>query len=144
MFKDIVNKENLAHRFDKIDSAGTSGFHVGTQPDSRTVALCRRREIPINHGARIVRDHDFYEFDYIFAMDKSNLRDLKDHMDGVKHPHKAKAKGTITYFNSPYNIFQKKKKPLPLLISYSITFWRLRVYRQNHNKRPLLRWRPWV
>ncbi len=59
-----------------IDSAGTSGWHVGEPPDPRAAAAARRRGTELTGAARQVRPEDFHEFDLILAMDGSNLRDL--------------------------------------------------------------------
>jgi low molecular weight phosphotyrosine protein phosphatase len=61
-----------------IDSAGTGAYHTLEPPDSRTMATLRKQGITdYDHGARQVQEEDFTEFDYIFAMDRSNLRDLE-------------------------------------------------------------------
>ena len=60
-----------------IDSAGTGAWHVGKAPDARMQAAARRREVDISHlSARQVELADFYEFDYLLAMDLSNHTDL--------------------------------------------------------------------
>ncbi|KAI0695122.1 phosphotyrosine protein phosphatase [Cytidiella melzeri] len=60
-----------------VDSAGTAGYHVGEEPDERTVSTCRKHNIPINHEARQVTREDFDAFTYILASDESNLRNLE-------------------------------------------------------------------
>ncbi|KAI5288952.1 hypothetical protein KEM52_000969 [Ascosphaera acerosa] len=60
-----------------IDSAGTSSYHIGDSPDSRTMATLRKHGINnYRHLGRQLRAADFTEFDYIMAMDMSNLRDI--------------------------------------------------------------------
>ncbi|KAI5287368.1 hypothetical protein KEM54_006043 [Ascosphaera aggregata] len=60
-----------------IDSAGTAGYHVGDAPDSRTMATLRKHNITnYHHYGRQLRSSDFTQFDYIMAMDMSNLRDI--------------------------------------------------------------------
>ena len=66
-----------------VDSAGTAGYHIGNPPDPRSI------EVAASHGIDISRQRcrrftpsDFDEFDYIFAMDRENLRDLKDKARG--------------------------------------------------------------
>jgi low molecular weight phosphotyrosine protein phosphatase len=47
-------------------------------PDDRTMATLRKNGInDYDHGARQVDPEDFHTFDYIFAMDAWNLRDLR-------------------------------------------------------------------
>lgn len=72
VFRDIVGLEGLTDRFD-IDSAGTSDYHTGDSPDPRTVSEAARRGLVIEHAARQIRGNDLYEFNYVIAMDASNL-----------------------------------------------------------------------
>ena len=61
-----------------IDSAGTGAWHAGEGPDPRSRAEGERRGYSFaGQAARKVRVQDFYDFDFILAMDKSNLSDLK-------------------------------------------------------------------
>lgn len=58
----------------RIDSAGTSPWHVGNPPDTRAQAAASRRGIDISMlRARQVSPADFALFDHIFAMDDDNL-----------------------------------------------------------------------
>ncbi|KAJ5930409.1 Protein-tyrosine phosphatase low molecular weight mammalian [Penicillium verhagenii] len=68
----------------EIDSAGTGAYHTLEPPDSRTMSTLRRHNITnYSHAARKVSKDDFLKFDYLLAMDKSNLRDLLDVRDSV-------------------------------------------------------------
>ncbi|RMZ88725.1 hypothetical protein DV736_g4043, partial [Chaetothyriales sp. CBS 134916] len=61
-----------------VDSAGTAAYHTLEPPDYRTMATLRKHGInDYDHGARQITESDFDTFDYIFAMDRSNLRDLE-------------------------------------------------------------------
>jgi protein-tyrosine phosphatase len=61
-----------------IDSAGTADYHVGEPPDRRTVAAARRRGYDLSGlRARQVQAEDFQRFDYLLAMDRSNLSELQ-------------------------------------------------------------------
>lgn len=63
----------------KIDSAGTGAWHAGESPDPRSRAEGERRGYSFaGQTSRKVRVQDFYDFDFILAMDASNLSDLKD------------------------------------------------------------------
>ncbi|RMZ82276.1 hypothetical protein DV738_g1856, partial [Chaetothyriales sp. CBS 135597] len=65
-------------RIGTIDSAGTAGYHTLNPPDYRTMATLRKHGINnYEHGARKIAESDFDTFDYIFAMDRSNLRELQ-------------------------------------------------------------------
>lgn len=59
------------------DSFGTGAYHVGHSPDSRSAATCRKRNVPINHSAQQIKPAHFNQFDYILAMDRSNLNNLR-------------------------------------------------------------------
>ncbi|KAF9455078.1 LMWPc-domain-containing protein [Macrolepiota fuliginosa MF-IS2] len=71
---DIAKKRGLNIT---VDSAGTAGYHVGEEPDERTVAVCKKHKVPINSTARQVKTSDFTQFTHILASDKNNLRDLE-------------------------------------------------------------------
>ena len=80
-----------------IDSAGTGAYHTLDPPDARTLATLHSHSIHgYTHCARKITAEDFSDFDYIFAMDRNNLRDLKamkmrvDKRGGV--PSKAKVR----------------------------------------------------
>jgi len=60
-----------------VDSCGTAGYHVGEDPDDRTVSTCKKHKIPISHHSRKLTSSDFTEFTHILASDESNLRDIK-------------------------------------------------------------------
>lgn len=60
-----------------VDSAGTSGWHVGTPPYEPMVAAAARRGIDLRTlRGRKVAHSDFDDFDLIIGMDEDNLRDL--------------------------------------------------------------------
>jgi len=60
-----------------IDSAGTAAWHIGKAPDQRAQAAATRRGYDLTAlRGRQVAVADFGEFDYILAMDRSNLADL--------------------------------------------------------------------
>lgn len=62
----------------QIDSAGTAGWHVGKAPDPRTVAAAQRRGYDLSAlRARQVLVTDFDHFDFVLAMDRQNLAELK-------------------------------------------------------------------
>ncbi|WP_218312738.1 low molecular weight protein-tyrosine-phosphatase [Alteromonas antoniana] len=62
----------------KIDSAGTHGYHIGKQPDKRSQAAGTARGYSFKGlKCRRVEESDFETFDYILAMDESNLSNLR-------------------------------------------------------------------
>lgn len=61
----------------KIDSAGTGSWHIGKQPDQRSIATAQKNGLNISdQRARQFRSADFDKFDYIFVMDNSNYNDV--------------------------------------------------------------------
>ena len=60
-----------------IDSAGTGDWHVGSQPDKRSIAIAKQKGLDIScQKARQFTTQDFIEYDYIFAMDGSNYQNI--------------------------------------------------------------------
>jgi len=73
--------EHLAkeNRLDwEIDSAGTGNWHVGEQPDRRSIAIAKNYGVDIsNQACRQFVISDFDKYDHILVMDYSNLNDVK-------------------------------------------------------------------
>lgn len=59
------------------DSAGTAAYHVGENPDHRSIEVARKHGVPISHKARKFVAEDFDRFDYVIAMDEQNYDDMK-------------------------------------------------------------------
>lgn len=77
VFRYLVEEAGLEQKIE-IDSAGTAAYHIGKQPDLRTQAAARDREILMSDlKARQAIEQDFHEFDYILAMDSENLANLE-------------------------------------------------------------------
>ena len=83
VFRHVVREAGLEHRFE-IDSAGTSAYHVGEPPDRRTAAVAERRGIVLDSRARQFRSEDLTRFDYVLAMDRSNLAAVERAARGTK------------------------------------------------------------
>ncbi len=61
-----------------IDSAGTGAWHLGENPDERSQQVGAQRGYPMSDlCARQVCPEDFEQFDYILAMDRTNLDNLR-------------------------------------------------------------------
>jgi len=76
VFESLVAATELAKRV-QTDSAGTHAYHVGEQPDPRATQAAAKRGIDLSRQrARRVEAADFARFDYVLAMDSSNLDDL--------------------------------------------------------------------
>ncbi|MHB1513380.1 MAG: low molecular weight protein-tyrosine-phosphatase [Acidiferrobacter sp.] len=86
LFRDLIEKRDLADRV-HIDSAGTHGYHIGAPPDERARQTMARHGVDIGaFEGRKVDVVDLDQFDYVLAMDRSNLRDL-ERLGGGSRPH---------------------------------------------------------
>jgi protein-tyrosine phosphatase len=60
-----------------VDSAGTGSWHVGKQPDERSIATAKKNGLDIStQKAKHFTPKDFDIYDYIFVMDNSNYDDV--------------------------------------------------------------------
>lgn len=77
VFRRVVEERGLVERFE-VDSAGTGGWHAGSPPDPRSIAIAARHGIDISgQKARRLEDRDFERFDLLLGMDASNLADMR-------------------------------------------------------------------
>ena len=86
IFKQIVSERELGAYF-YADSAGTSSYHCGSGPDSRSIQVANKYSIDLNHKAQQLTAVHLSEFEYILAMDEKNLADinlLKARLDTMK------------------------------------------------------------
>lgn len=66
-----LRTNNLYHSFE-VDSCGTGNYHIGDQPDKRTIKVSQKNGVEISHACRQLVMDDLRYFDYLMAMDKSN------------------------------------------------------------------------
>lgn len=60
-----------------VDSAGTGNWHIGKQPDQRSITTAQKNGLDIsNQKGRQFTLNDFDSFDYIFVMDNTNYEDV--------------------------------------------------------------------
>jgi protein-tyrosine phosphatase len=60
-----------------VDSCGTGNWHIGKQPDLRSIAISKINGLDIsNQKCRQIESEDFDTFDYIYVMDGSNYADV--------------------------------------------------------------------
>ncbi|KAJ6784413.1 hypothetical protein PWT90_10459 [Aphanocladium album] len=77
IFRSLAQKPEWKDKIGRVDSCGTAAYHTGDSPDDRTMATLEENGITdYDHAARRFATSDFDKFDYIFAMDRSNLSDL--------------------------------------------------------------------
>ena len=89
VFEHLLEEARLREHID-VDSAGTHAYHIGERPDKRATQAAAGRSIDLSRQrARRVEAADFARFDYVLAMDRSNLDDLvaicpQQHQDKIQ------------------------------------------------------------
>jgi len=106
VFRSEIDKAGLDGLVD-IVSCGTAGYHIGESADSRSQAAAKERGYDMSalRGRQIQRD-DFEYFDFILAMDESNLVELKQ---GCPEQYTAKLDLFLTYAHN----YQETEVPDP-------------------------------
>lgn len=60
-----------------VDSAGTIDMHEGKNPDHRSVKIAKNYDLDISQQcSRPFRESDFQDYDFIYCMDKNNVKDV--------------------------------------------------------------------
>ena len=68
-----------------IDSAGTAGYHIGKNPDQRSIDIGNKNGVDIsNYKARQFSKEDFKNFDHIYVMDNSNYKDVIGQAESIE------------------------------------------------------------
>jgi len=61
----------------QVDSCGTSNYHLGEKPDNRSISIAKKYALDIsNQRAAQFKKSDFDTYDFIYAMDNSNLLNI--------------------------------------------------------------------
>lgn len=81
VFQQHVKDAGLVEKI-MVDSAGTGSWHVGEQAHRGTRDVLKRNKISYNGRARQLVQRDLTDFDYVLAMDNSNLSNIKRYMGG--------------------------------------------------------------
>jgi protein-tyrosine phosphatase len=89
IFKHKIKKLNVSYPV-LADSCGTGNYHIGDQPDPRTIKTAEKNGVEIWHQARQLTASDLENFDFLFAMDQQNLKGILRLPDADKHIHKIK------------------------------------------------------
>jgi protein-tyrosine phosphatase len=88
VFKHKIVERNL-NKFFEADSCGTSNYHIGDDPDPRTIANAKKNGVQILHKGRQLSEADLAYYDYVLAMDESNhanimrLKNAKAHAEKI-------------------------------------------------------------
>ncbi len=75
VFLHLLNEMGIGDKY-TVDSAGTAGYHIGASPDKRMVATALSHGVTLPSKTRKCTEQDFLQYDYIVAMDQSNVDDL--------------------------------------------------------------------
>lgn len=74
-----------------VDSAGTGHWHIGDEPDKRSIAVGKRYNIDITaQRGRQFSAKDFDDFDLIYVMDNSNKENVLALAQNDSHKEKVK------------------------------------------------------
>jgi len=76
VFMHKVREAGLAAEIE-ADSAGTGDWHIGRPPHPGTQEILEQNSIDYIHQGRQITSADLEIFDYILAMDNTNLRDIQ-------------------------------------------------------------------
>ncbi len=75
-FQALVDANGLTDQY-IVDSAGTGGWHVGEEPHLGSQNIAAQHGINIsNQRSRQVTPNELHNWDWIIAMDSSNLKNL--------------------------------------------------------------------
>lgn len=76
ILKQKANEQGLNWQ---VDSAGTSAYHAGELPDSRSIAIAKEYGLDItDQRSRQITTNDLDEFDVIYVMDSSNYNNVME------------------------------------------------------------------
>src|SRR5690554_252214 len=79
IFDDKVQKKRLQENI-QSDSCGTAAYHIGKNPDERSVLCAKKRGLTLDHRGRQISRQDLQDFDYLIVMDRSNLENVQNLM----------------------------------------------------------------
>lgn len=75
--KQALVQQGLSNKV-RVESAGTHVSQPGSRPDVRAIRAAQARGIDITKTrARRIKEQDFYEYDFILAVDRSSLIELE-------------------------------------------------------------------
>lgn len=108
----LIQKKGLSDNV-FVDSCGLSFWHLGEKPDPRLMRILEKKGISLDHQAREIEESDFKEFDYIIAVTKEILRDLKNLAKKEEYQKKIYLAGDFSDslrgedMSDPYNAFKE-------------------------------------
>jgi len=76
VFRNLINDKGLSEKI-LVDSAGTSDWHIGEKPHEGTLKILEKYNISAaGMQCRQYTKMDLEKFDYIIAMDQSNVENM--------------------------------------------------------------------
>tara|TARA_B100000674_G_scaffold404988_1_gene351597 strand:- start:3270 stop:3746 length:477 start_codon:yes stop_codon:yes gene_type:complete len=85
VFRKLVRDAGLEDHI-SVDSCGLSAYHVGELPDPRSREMAKSRGIDLTDiRSRKIRRDDYYEFDYVLAMDDGHFHDMRRQAPASHH-----------------------------------------------------------
>ncbi len=86
-----ILRSKLPQHLFTIDSTGTGNWHIGKSPDPRSINIALKKGLDIsNLRGRQFTKKDFKNFDYIYAMDNQNYKDIIALADNEEEKSKVK------------------------------------------------------
>lgn len=86
VMRHLIEEKGLTDQI-KVDSAGTSSYHLGEPPHKGTRAKLKDYGISTSGmKGRQVSSDDFEQFDYIVGMDASNVQNIRKMLSQPDHP----------------------------------------------------------
>lgn len=87
ILKKLINEKNIPEII--VDSCGTSDYHIGEQPDKRSIKVAHDNGLDISgQRCRQFVKSDFEEFDFILVMDESNYENVVRLTENPEHINK--------------------------------------------------------
>jgi protein-tyrosine phosphatase len=87
LFNDKIAKRGLGSEF-IAQSCGTGNYHIGYPPDPRTIANALKNGLSISHLCGQLTATHLDSFDYILAMDSSNMSNILTIDNASENSHK--------------------------------------------------------
>lgn len=75
LFENLVKERGLSALYE-VESAGTTGYHVGDNADPRMRRTAAKHGVRIDHVARQLSRQDLAEYDMLLVMDRDNYRSV--------------------------------------------------------------------
>ena len=101
IFKDLLKKEGLEKKY-LVESAGTSNEEAGNDMHYGAKDKLNEKGVPYGkHKARQLRKEDYSKFDYIIAMENSNIRNI---MRIIEEDKENKVHRLLDFTNNPRDI----------------------------------------